>query len=484
MTTSLARFRAFLIFISLLLVLSFPAAAQKNLLEGEERLISGKKMPKWVPEHKPDEILGISGKFASEKDARRDALLNARKQIIDLLGVQLEMRQKELIVESSGDVQDNIIGTSVEKTSQTEAISRALISVRAKKYYTEKYATKHLGEIQYFYIAYVLVPFSKKEHDKIVKTAIKEYQAEFSSNIKLLDFVNAENLAEAMARIQLLKKLCNNARAIAGMRPEFNALIDTWENRLAQIQSSIVNKIKIVPLNDFPKPAKNGQLDSPIELQAQWDGKPVQGLTLDFFGNEKKITTIRTDGDGKIALSWPYPVFGVATLKIFASGDDDQNMVLFTHAIEFSPVVLIAIVEYNADYTRKEDIIASHLGRVLNQNNIPTLNTNALSELKIEAVFRGNYRYLDGLRESFGYALVGKVSVAALKESTFMQGLFQAKATCSLKLIDMVTKKEIWTRSTDSGYKIGSAPNEAERNAKIDLSKKIAQSLNTFLAEQ
>ncbi len=287
------------IFLIVILIIPYSVFAQKNLQEGEERLITKKKMPKWVYEHSGDIIIGISGRFASEKEARRDALLDARKQIVDLLGVQLTTTQKETIVERSENIADNIVNTGVEKEIHTEALSRALISVRAKKYYIEKYATRRMGQIEYFYKAYVEVIFSKKEHDRIIQNALQEYDRSFSTSIKELNLVQADNFRETVNKIILLSELCKNARAIVGMRPEFLAKIDGWENEINQKRTAIFSRLKISPTAISQKPQRNGKFKRPIEFQVFWDDVPVSGLPLGINWNGKLVASSETDSTGK-----------------------------------------------------------------------------------------------------------------------------------------------------------------------------------------
>ncbi|NOZ60162.1 MAG: hypothetical protein GXO74_00625 [Calditrichaeota bacterium] len=477
------RAQSIILLLFAVVVLSGVASAQKNLQEGEERLISKKKMPDWVGNHSEEFVVGISGRFQNERDARRDALLDARKQIIDRLGVQLTTTQKERIVERSENASDNIVQTGVEKEIQTEAISRALIRVREKKHYVEKYATKHIGEIQYYYIAYVLVPFSRKEHDKLIETTIDQYETDFTNGVNSIALVQPENLRSVALRIQYLFDLCKNARAMIGMRPDFLARIDSWERKLKEKRVAAFENLQQKPIGFDQQPQPNGRLIEPIGIQLSLNGAPISGLPIAIKWNNKIIATGQTDTTGRFVYQCKTPIIGAVKIQLGAPLGENQTYSLTSCTFTNKPRIFIAIDEWDAQNEQPESIIQSAVAEACNKNNLATITSNKLNGFRIERLFHGDYDFFDTLGLNCAFVFVGKVTFPVIRESTLANGIFQAKANCTLKLIDVIDKQEIWGKSFDSSYQLGATPNEAGRRAKVRLSKQISESLTHLLAD-
>ncbi len=162
--------------------------------------------------------------------------------------------------------------------------------------------------------------------------------------------------------------------------------------------------------------------------------------------------------------------------------EKDKIFPLRSQILEFYPVVLVAIVEWDVGYTRREDIVQTAISDAWNSHHIPTLTLQNLPEIRVEGLLRGNYDIVDALNADCGYIIVGKVFIDIARMSLNSR-VYQAKANCTLKLIDAVARREIWSKSIDSQYSMDTLQNGAGRKAKIKLGNQINVLIEDFLTK-
>jgi hypothetical protein len=146
---------------------------------GEETLIStkGKKgcwvtNPSCADTRETKAFTGISHRYRMEADARDDALKNARKQIIDAMGVSGKRKVYEVI--SSAGVSSDIIDPAVVADDMTKLVSQAFIKSRAKEFYIENWKEWKENGWNGFCRAYVLVPISNSEIEAQMEESIRK----------------------------------------------------------------------------------------------------------------------------------------------------------------------------------------------------------------------------------------------------------------------------------------------------------------------
>jgi hypothetical protein len=126
---------------------------------GEEMIWTDHKdgRPAWTykePEGDDKNLLfvGVSGKYATEKEVRDDALRSSINNVVRYIGTSVNDNFQRLT--ASYGLSTDIINSTVATRQFEEQLNSALAShVKAREYYTEKWKTK-INET--YYVAYVL----------------------------------------------------------------------------------------------------------------------------------------------------------------------------------------------------------------------------------------------------------------------------------------------------------------------------------------
>ena len=466
-------------FIAFVLFYSSNSFAQ-GLQEGEEKLISKDKKPGWITNIGSDFVVGISGKLSTERDARRDALLDARKQIIDRLGVKLTKIQKQKIYEQTSQWDQNIVATGVEGEIETRAISRALIRVRAKEYYIEKYIKKHFGEIEYFYIAYVQVPFSKQEHDRFLTSTFDQFKTDFNNEYgNLLNPLL--NIKQKLLKISYLSQLCENARDLVGMRPDFIANINLWENKLSAQKSTTFSKLQIIPIGQTQTIGADRILPEKIGVKVAYQDQPISGIKITLTQNGKSVTNGITDENGIFEYRYDSPILGTVRFQMLLSINNICNLSPVEFIFKNNPRMLIVIPEVNAKGKSTNRIIQSAVMQWLLEHQFQVTENPQLDNSAVAKLFWGNCDEISQyLSAKNNLLLIGRAFVHDVKPLSLLPGFYQAKATCQLKLIDTVKNSIVWNTSFTQDYTSGNGKNSAGENAINELSKKVLLELEKF----
>lgn len=170
---------------------------------GYEEMVQGGERPKWV--FHPTEFdtksakafVGTSLDFAMEGQARDDAIKNARKQIIDAMGVYGKRKISEIITNTG--LSADIINPAVVTDDATKLVSEATVATRAKDWVVEKWMRAEAVGVKYYYRVFVLVIFNNGDADKAVKDAIRR-EAE-----KAAEEQNRQNIERALELMEELK---------------------------------------------------------------------------------------------------------------------------------------------------------------------------------------------------------------------------------------------------------------------------------------
>ncbi|OQX88536.1 hypothetical protein B6D60_02025 [candidate division KSB1 bacterium 4484_87] len=181
--------------------LIFGCASKQQLVPGMEIQITGKKQPNWVnnPSKKDSKELkafvGISHDFEMEGDARRDALKDARQQIIDFMGILGKKVLKEAVITSG--MSTDIIVPAIASKDQTEFISESFVKTRAKEYHVEKWQrVEDDGALKNFYKSYVLVLFNEKDSEDLMKQALRNAKKKAETEMQKRLIEKAEKLID------------------------------------------------------------------------------------------------------------------------------------------------------------------------------------------------------------------------------------------------------------------------------------------------
>ena len=165
---------------------------------------SMEKRPPWTLAEPDDEgdkhfLIGISGNFATERDAREDALRHAREEFARYTGV--EVTELDEISRSIYGLSSNTLDATVSGKNQTKQEANALVSrVKPKNYYFETLQSqcggKNLG-VSYQYWVLAEVPI--EEYEKV-----QAWKAKREAVSEAGKAVESAKMGEEMARLAAL----------------------------------------------------------------------------------------------------------------------------------------------------------------------------------------------------------------------------------------------------------------------------------------
>ena len=266
-----------------------------------EKPISKIPKPSWVEEIKDGYFVGVSPICNDEYTARSRAMADARKQIVESLGGLIESELVDQIAEGSGTIETR----DEFSISKVKIISRNIISVKPEKVYIEQWE-KRVGLKRYrLFRAYVLVPFSQKDHNKF----IMEYIASsFLAGSKLYDralkLMEKGKVIEAMGVIRDIKKNIKPVLELTGIRPSLKLDIMYLSDDVEGLRRIMIKRTTLKPLRESYTGVWGQKLDDTVKVRLFLDNKnkvPIEGIPVNFeiTSGEADITTSsKTDRNG------------------------------------------------------------------------------------------------------------------------------------------------------------------------------------------
>jgi len=159
---------------------------------------SHKERPGWTVKEPYSEgefllFVGLSDKFATEKEARDDAQRMAINNVVKYIGV--DVKDKFQKIQTSYGLSSEIIDPTIATKKVEEQLSQAVArKVKAREWYIEKWERKYKTYSEYYYSVFVLCQVPQEEPDKVIQEQL-EHQREIlqvarSGNDKLAELNN------------------------------------------------------------------------------------------------------------------------------------------------------------------------------------------------------------------------------------------------------------------------------------------------------
>lgn len=156
----------------------------------EEQCIENCEVPERFINPQKGQQNGISGKYVEEQDAINNAMIDARKRIVDALGIRVDRDIIEKLT-TEGKTSD-ILASDISAVSNTEMKARAfIVGTRELEHWSQIWTRPKNGGIERYYKVYVLVEFSKEKHDLYMSDYIS---SRLNESLDL--FQRAEKMAE------------------------------------------------------------------------------------------------------------------------------------------------------------------------------------------------------------------------------------------------------------------------------------------------
>ena len=169
---------------------------------GVEERVSGVSPPNWTQNPSKHDtktakaFVGVSQNMSTEAEARDGALENARKQIIDAMGVYGERKIYEVI--SSSGLTSDIIDPTVVRDAASKLVSESKVRTRAKEFHPERWSRVTVSGISYYHKAYVLVLYDNADAQEAAVEALRQEADEVTDEKSREQILRARELLQKM----------------------------------------------------------------------------------------------------------------------------------------------------------------------------------------------------------------------------------------------------------------------------------------------
>ncbi len=187
---------------TLVLAVALISCASSKMMVGEEKQVSGGNAPSWTWEPADEDtrdaraFCGVSQNLASEGEARKDALTNARSQIVDAIG-SYGSNVVEQLVRTSG-LSSEIINPDIIAENALTIVSEGKVQTRASQFHVEKWMRKGERGIEYWYKAYVLVLWNNEDATEAIEEVLTQAVGEANSEGDNARIKSAREMLESM----------------------------------------------------------------------------------------------------------------------------------------------------------------------------------------------------------------------------------------------------------------------------------------------
>lgn len=321
-----------------------------------QKRITKEPRPQWVDKITPGMYVGISHRFASEADARADALADAKRQIIETLGGVIESEFVDQIVEQSGEVNTDDAFTS----SRIKVVSRNIISVTPDDVFVEEWKIKDGFKSRTEYQVYVAVPFSEERHKQFMADLVEETVALGENRYdESLDLARKGQIALALVQIKTVQSNVLPMTRFTGLSPQEMARLNGFKEKLTATMQQIPASIRIEG-SGADRPAKLGlPLPEPLVLSVYWqDGDqrfPLPDLDVEvevLRGKAIIEPQLKTDQTG-VALCKVKKLASAGNVDIRATVHFPEELSITNNQYTFSLLpdnrIMIKIIEKNLD---------------------------------------------------------------------------------------------------------------------------------------
>ncbi len=452
-------------------------------LYGEEEIVSGKKLPQWAREISPNYFVGISLPYTHEADARSAALLDARKQILDRLGVMLSKIQLEKILDRNSKADPNIVETDTEGDIQTIAISKGLIAVKAEKYHVQKYKRRQNNSVSYYHIAYVKVPFSKPAHDAMIGRIFEEIEKSCHSRMARINSDVFADIQPILEDILQLENTCEQTRQMIGLRPEYTIKMDQWKADLAIRKAAILADVTIWPLGKNQSVGDDNYLSEPVGIEMAYHNSPVRGIQVDVIEQSQVIGSGITDVQGRFIYSYQKPILGEIKLSLQPKFGAANSLPAIEFTFKNQVKVVVNIPELPISPEISQKFVENSVIQCLLQNQMLVDQGCELSQELLISFLKGSLSDIpDSSCIDGKLVLVGRSYAYNAGPLPLNPGLFIAKASAELKLIDTRNQILVWNTKIVADGQLRESPQAAGNSALQMLARQVADEVRQKFA--
>ena len=314
-------------------------------------------------------FVGISKLCVDEQKGINDAMVHAREQIVDHLGIKVDRKLLEELL-TRGKTSE-ILDTDVSEIALTKMVAENIIvGTRMSKYLPQRWQWFRGDEIKYYYKVYVLVEFSRAENEKFITTlftqALKYGKQIYSKG------QNNEKQEDIQKAINYYYTLLNTSEYLGDITPPETAIPAKEELRKVRADAkvaiqSIISRIKLEKLTgDIEVKERIGKLSVPLRIKVTHKQTPLVDFPILFrFKTGEGILDERSSTD----------LNGIALCRV-SRYEMPQNVkeVIIIAQLDIGEVCLEALevpkVSFVIKYVPKDIAVQLIVGAGINEHQI------------------------------------------------------------------------------------------------------------------
>ncbi|HDP67276.1 MAG TPA: hypothetical protein ENN20_02110 [Candidatus Marinimicrobia bacterium] len=350
-----------------------------------QKRVTKEPRPDWVNKILPGVYVGVSHRFSSEADAREDALVDAKRQIIESLSGIIESEFIDQIIEQSGEVTTSDAFTS----SRVKVVSRNILAVKPEKVFVEEWKIREGFKSRIEYQVFLAVPFSEEHHKQFMNELIDETITLGKMRFKeTLELARKGQLGLALEQIKTVQANVLPMTRFTGLSPQEMSRLNEFKERLSATLERIPASIRIEG-KGADQPAKMGlPLPEPLELSVYWiedDQRfPIPDLEVEFKVRRGKAVLepqTKTDRSG-VAKCVVKNLASAGNVDIQATVYFPEELNVRNNAYTFALLpenrVIVKIIEKNLDRPVEISYLENSLLEKLTATGFKVLENNPL----------------------------------------------------------------------------------------------------------
>ncbi len=314
--------------LSLVLLLLITGCA---LSVGEERIVDREGDRELREGLRPPIYVGVSQPMPTEADALENAMQDARRQIVESLGIEICIETLETGTDS---VQSGIVNRTLTTEDKSRIYARNIIKVSPERRYVEKWERMTSQGVTRYYKAWVAAPFREEEFRALWKETIRQ----FSRRFRVLESTTP---ITDPARIPELFLLYESVMAI-----EQEFLSQYWMIHLPEYQQFQDNKARLEGIlrnlttrMHIEYVAREGDLEGRLQYTVMLDETPIAGMPVRVISDVLDVDrVVFSSADGIIDIDYRFTGSDDAELLLVAGCVQDQSDV-----VQFLPSLRVTL---------------------------------------------------------------------------------------------------------------------------------------------
>jgi len=427
----------------------FLAIATLFLLISGETVFAQKRLtkearPSWTEKILPGYFVGMSNRYSDEAEARTNALNDAKRQIIESLGVIIDSETKDSIIEKSGKT------TTVDAfmSSSVKAISKAIIAVSPEKVFVEQWLEGSGRKAKISYQAFVLVPFSEESHRAFMKEMTDETMNVGRKQLtESLDLARGGNVFLAIQQIREAQTNFTPILSLTGLSPATISQIKAFNEGFKALADAMQGSITIEGSGE-KQPVKLGAaLEQPLTVSVFWtEGAkryPIPNLPVDFSLMQGKATFApqgQTDASGNAVCEVRnVESAGKIVIQAKVRFPEEFKIVQDKHTFNLLPEnrVVVKIIEMNVGKPVQISYLENALMGKFTGAGFTVVENDLFQKLTPNQIETGKPEMIYETAKNTGADLVIVGTISSSQINKIQEGLYIGRARGTLKVFNI-----------------------------------------------